>query len=178
MSGSSLLEIMKDRRSVRCFTDEPIKRNEVMELIKGAILAPSGSNIQPWVFGVIDDKEQLDKVFSFSPGLGGEPTSIIVVCSNRELAFKKGDKLGCEEMAIIDVSMASENILLLATEKGLATCIVKSFNTEAVKEILNLPYYITPDIIITLGYAKKIRKSPPKKSIEEVVFFNHWEGVI
>lgn len=175
MFNTTLLEIMKNRRSVRAFSEESITRDEVMELLEGAILAPSGSNIQPWLFGIIDDRKQLNRIFSFSPGLGGKPPCVIVVCSNRKLAYEKGDKLGCDEMAIIDVSMASENLILLATEKGLGTCAVKSFNAEAVKKILNLPEYISPDLIITLGHPKNQYKGPPKRKLQDVTFCNYWE---
>ena len=176
MFYSALLEIMKNRRSVRAFSTEPISRDDVMELLEGAILAPSGSNIQPWFFGIIDDLKQLERIFSFSPGLGGKPPCIIVVCSDRKLAYEKGNKLGCDEMAIMDISMASENIILLATERGWGTCAVKSFNSAAVKQILNLPEHISPDLIITLGHPKKQHKGPPKKQLKDVVFCNHWEG--
>lgn len=175
MLNSSMIEIMKSRRSIRTFTDEPIKKEDIVELLKGAILAPSGSNIQPWLFGIIDDRKILEKIFSFSPGLGGNPPCIIVVCSNRKLAFDKGDKLGRDILSIIDVSLATENILLLATERGLGTCVIKSFNEAAIRKILNLPEYISPDLIITVGYPKGQQKSPPKRKIEDVIFINQWE---
>lgn len=175
MTNNSLIDIMKNRRSIRSFTDEPIKKEDIIEMLKGAILAPSGSNIQAWLFGVINDKKILKKIFSFSPGLGGNPPCIIVVCSNRELAFNRGDKLGRDEMSIIDISLATQNIILLATERGLGTCVIKSFNEVAIRKILNLPEHISPDLIITIGYPKNQPKSPPKRKIEDVIFFNQWE---
>ncbi len=175
MLNNSLIEIMKNRRSIRAYTNESVKKEDIVELLKGAVLAPSGSNIQPWLFGIIDDRNILERIFSFSPGLGGNPPCIIVVCSNRKLAFEKGDKLGRDEMSIIDVSLATENIILLATERGIGTCVIKSFNEVAIRKILNLPEHISPDLIITVGYPKNQQKSPPKRKIEDVIFHNHWE---
>ena len=67
----------------------------------------------------------------------------------------KGGAFGRDELSIIDVSMAAQNILLMATEKGIATCTVKSYNKEAVKRILDLPDEISVDLIISLGYSTK-----------------------
>ncbi|CAB1245722.1 nitroreductase family protein [Clostridium sp. WLY-B-L2] len=178
MADSTLLNIMKKRRSIRAFSKKAIARSEVMKLLEGAVTAPSGSNIQSWLFGIIDDIKQLNKIFPFSPGLIGKPPCIIVVCSNRKLAYDRGGKLGSDEMAIMDVSMASENIILLATERGWGTCPVKSFNGEAVRKILKLPDYISPDLIISIGYPQNEPKSPPKKKLEDVVFYNKWEEKI
>ncbi|WP_406541474.1 nitroreductase family protein [Clostridium ljungdahlii] len=83
--------------------------------------------------------------------------------------------MGRDELAIMDISMASENIMLLAAERGLGTCPVKSFNAQAVRKILKLPEYVSPDLIITLGYPKNETKSPPKRKLEDVLFYNDWE---
>lgn len=39
----------------------------------------------------------------------------------------------------MDASMAAENLMLKATELGLGTCAIKSYNDTAVRKILELP---------------------------------------
>ena len=41
------------RRSVRCFTDEPVPRATIERILEIASRAPSGSNIQPWKVHVL-----------------------------------------------------------------------------------------------------------------------------
>jgi len=69
--ADSLDYCLQTRRSIRKYTDRPISRDIIDDLLNAAILAPSASNLQPWKFIVIDDAELLDKIKAFSPGIGG-----------------------------------------------------------------------------------------------------------
>lgn len=145
-------------------------------MIEAAIWAPTGSNIQPWYYVIIKDKDILNKITAFSPGLLGNPSSLIVICTDRKRAFEKASTLGRDELCIMDISMAAQNLMLLATEKGLATCPVKSFNKKAISKILELPDYICPDLIVSVGYSTKDVNPPKRRDISELTFFNRWGG--
>ena len=49
------LQIMRQRRSVRFFSDRPVGRDVIERLVEAAGTAPSGANKQPWRFVAIDD---------------------------------------------------------------------------------------------------------------------------
>ncbi|MCH7763548.1 MAG: nitroreductase family protein [Candidatus Marinimicrobia bacterium] len=51
------LELMKSRRSVRDFSDKPVPKDIIENIIKTAASAPSGANKQPWKFVVVEDPE-------------------------------------------------------------------------------------------------------------------------
>ncbi|MDD9329406.1 MAG: nitroreductase family protein, partial [Bartonella sp.] len=36
------------RKSIRAFTDQPVKREVIEQILKFAARAPSGTNLQPW----------------------------------------------------------------------------------------------------------------------------------
>lgn len=55
------------RRSVRKYADKPVEKEKVEKLLRRAMQAPSATNQQPWEFIVVDDKELLKKLSSFSP---------------------------------------------------------------------------------------------------------------
>jgi len=55
--GKGFLERMKQRRSVRHFSPEPVPLDLIELAIKAASTAPSGANQQPWRFVVIRDPE-------------------------------------------------------------------------------------------------------------------------
>lgn len=170
----SVLNLIKKRRSVRNYSEKKVSRNLFEELIEGAIWAPTGSNIQPWYFGIVDDEDMLERVINFSPGLLGSPPGIIVLCSDRKRAQEKGGELGRDLLCIMDISMAAQNIMLMATEKGLATCCVKSFNQKAINKLLGLPEHVQAELIISVGYTVKEPPRPSRRSKEEVSFFNKW----
>jgi nitroreductase len=53
--SGDFLEMMKSRRSVRNFSDKPVPRQIIDNIIKTAATAPSGANKQPWKFVVVED---------------------------------------------------------------------------------------------------------------------------
>ena len=48
-----LIRLMASRRSCRNFTDQPVEREKLDDLIKIGALAPSGTNCQLWTFSVL-----------------------------------------------------------------------------------------------------------------------------
>jgi nitroreductase len=170
----NILDIIKKRRSIRKYKKENVPRKMLLKLIEAAIWAPSGSNVQPWYFIIIDNHNTIEQIKVFSPGLLGKPPSIILVCSDRKKAFEKGGTLGRDELCVMDISMAAQNIMLLAEELGLCSCPVKSFNKKAISKILNLPEYVSADLIISIGYSNEITNTPKRRSVKEVLFFNRW----
>lgn len=54
---SSILDIIKQRRSVREFIDAPVTREQLEEIIGAGIWAPSGLNNQPWRFKIVLEPE-------------------------------------------------------------------------------------------------------------------------
>jgi nitroreductase len=158
-----VLEIIKSRRSIRKFTETPIPAEVLTSLLEAARWAPSGGNNQPWAFVVLREPANIRKVKMFSPGLGGVPTAIIVICSDRSVA---------DSTAVMDVAMAAQNVMLAATDSGLGSCVVRSHNQSALQTLLSLPAQIVPELIVTLGYPAKEARNPGRHPIEELV---HWE---
>jgi len=52
-----IFELIKTRRSIRKFTEEPVSDEIIDKIIEAGTWAPSGLNNQPWKFAVIRDKE-------------------------------------------------------------------------------------------------------------------------
>ena len=52
-------ELIKSRRSMRKFTEEELSQEEVVVLLKAALMSPSSKRSNPWQFIVIDDKNVL-----------------------------------------------------------------------------------------------------------------------
>lgn len=50
-----LYESLLTTRAMRRFSDEPVDRVDIEACLRAAVQAPSGGNIQPWQFVVVDD---------------------------------------------------------------------------------------------------------------------------
>ena len=171
-----LTEVIEKRRSIRKFSDKPVSREILEELIKAAALAPTASNLQAWRFFVADDPKLVRDIDSFSPGLSGKPPVIIAIASDLAEVERRGSKNSLVYGLMMDASMAAENLMLKAADLGLGTCAIKSYNDKAVHKLLNLPDTMRLEILISLGWPEGEPRTPKRKPMEEVLFWNAWEG--
>jgi len=149
----------------------------IEKILEAGRWAPSGSNLQPWRFIVIKNETILEMIRKVSPGYPGAAPLAIAICSDKATAYGKGGRLGRDYLTISDCSMAAENMLLAAHAVGLGACPVKSFSTLAVKEILELPDEIEPELILVIGYAGETARAPPKHPLEKIAFLNKYGKV-
>jgi len=169
-----VFEAIRDRRSVRKYNAEPVPDNLVKKLLEAAVWAPSGSNIQPWNFIVIKDRKVLDMVRKISPGYFGDAPLAILVCSDKERAFKLGGELGRDYLSVAGCAAAVQNMLLAAYASGLGTCVVKSFSSTAIKHILEIPTEIEPELLVIVGYPDQSPKPPSRRQLREITFLNRY----
>ncbi|KGR80731.1 nitroreductase family protein [Lysinibacillus boronitolerans] len=88
LSTTPLKQIMQMRKSVRKYNPETkIPRETIMQLLQDATTAPSSSNMQPWRFLVIDDKEIQKNInfFSFNQEQIETASAIIAVIGDIEM---------------------------------------------------------------------------------------------
>ena len=154
-----IFEAIEGRRSVRKYKSKPVERELTEKLLNAACWAPSGGNIQPWKFIVLEDRTTLEMVRKISPGYFGETPLAILVCSDKMRAHRVGGTLGRDYLSISDCAMATQNILLAAYALGLGTCVVKSFSHAAMKEILEIPEGIEPELLVVVGYQTRSSSS-------------------
>ncbi|MFB0567327.1 MAG: nitroreductase family protein [Candidatus Bathyarchaeia archaeon] len=169
-----VLEAIRSRRSVRKYKPEAVPDDLVEKILEAAVWAPSGSNIQPWNFIVIRDRKVLGMVRKISPGYFGDAPLAILVCSDKERAYKLGGELGRDYLSVADCAVAVQNMLLASYASGLGTCIVKSFSSTAIKHILEIPDRIEPELLVIVGYPDQSPKPPPRRPLEEITYLNKY----
>lgn len=171
MSGQSMLDLIKARRSVRAHTGEPVPDEILEKLLEAARWAPSGGNQQQWCFVAVRDARRMRKIAAVSPGLLGQPTALVVVCVDSRAASGRSHELD-EACSLLETGLAAQNLMLAATAFGLGSCPVRSFNAPALGRLLGLPKLISPELIVTLGYPTGVVEAPPRWPAAETV---HWE---
>ncbi len=149
-----ITDIIKNRRTIRRFKQEPIEKALLIEMIDHARLAPMGGNIQCLKYQIIDEKSRVDKVFyhvKWAAYLGDEgapkenkrPVAYIAVLA--DIGIKKS---GHEVIA----GAAIQNILITATAYGIGTCWMGAINRSKISELLYLEEALELKYIIALGY--------------------------
>lgn len=169
-------ECIRSRRSIRAFLPEKPPLEQVEELLSLAVMAPSGSNIQPWRFVVVTEDAVIRTLKEVSPGINGDPAYLIVFCSDKALALEKGGPMGRDELSVMDISMAAENFMLAADGMGLGTCAIKSFSDVLVAQYLKLPETVYPELIVSLGYPAREVTGPKRRPVGEITYYNYWGG--
>ncbi|MCC4765872.1 nitroreductase family protein [Methanosarcina sp. DH1] len=145
------LEAIHTRQSIRKYTDRPVPRELVTELLRAAMSAPSAVNAQPWIFIVIDDRKLLDEIPTFSPfaGMCREAPLAILVCGDITLEKAPG-------YWVQDCSAATQNLLLAAHDAGLGAVWTGIYpmkdRIEGFRKNFDLPENVIPLALVPVGY--------------------------
>ena len=162
-----VLEAIKGRRSIRQYTDQPIPKKLIGQLLEAAEWSPSVSNQQRWRFVVVTEHSTKELIRQVSPGIFVGPPVYIVICAEEVSDAKAWDRA----TYLADCSMAAQNMMLAAYSLDLGTCVVLSFSPPAVQEILELPENIKPVLIVTVGYPNQQQPTPPARlPLEQIAF--------
>lgn len=197
------MDSITNRKTIRRFKNIKIEKEEVLPLIEAAVQAPSAHNFQPWEFILIDDQEIKEKLSSkmsvtwinnlekdgkskneikAKVNLSKERISnapfIIIPCFDTSKVDKYGDERDNAEfiMGIQSVALASENLLLKATEKGYGVLWLCAplFCPEDVRLALGIPKHILPQEILILGVPDEDPEKPKRRNVNELVHYNRW----
>jgi nitroreductase len=159
MTAGTVLDAIKSRRATRVFTDAPVSRETLLQILEAGRWAPSAGNRRLHRFVAIQDPTTIRLIRAVAPGMLGLPTALILIC----IDWRKAATLGCETNLAglyIDVGTAAENMLLAGHALGLGTGPVTSFSQAAVRVILNLPDHLSPELFVCVG--QPVKAHPPR----------------
>ena len=157
---NSFSDLIKNRRSMRKFTGEELSQDQVVTLLKAALMSPSSKRSNPWQFIVVDDKETLQQ---------------LSICKEMGASFLKDAALAIVVMAdplasdvwIEDAAIASLMIQLQAEDIGLGSCWIQvreRFTAtgipsgDFVHNVLDIPLQLQVLSIVAVGHKGMERK--------------------
>jgi nitroreductase len=180
MLQSRVLEIIKDRFSVRSYLDKPIEEEKLNLILEAARLAPSASNSQPWHFYVVKDQEKRQALSQKMPlGLhvvinsfiAEAPMVIVATAGPIPILNKIAAFIINKKWYFLDLGIALEHMVLTAWELGIGSCWIGWFDEKKIKKLLSIPPDQEVIAMLTLGYPKEERLPFPKhrKRMDEIV---------
>lgn len=161
---------IKGRRSIRQFTEQAIERELLEQLLDAARWAPSASNQQRWRFVVVTSPAVKELIRNFAPGIFVMPAAFIVICVEKAPDAKPW----AEVSYLADCAMAAQNIMLVAYELGIGSCVALGYARVAIKEILSLPEDTAPLLIVTLGHPAEDPEPPPRLELQQIAFTDEY----
>lgn len=157
----SFSALIKQRRSTRKFTEEPLTPEQVEMILKAGLMSPSSKSKNPWEFIVIEDKDMLRLLAGSkehgSGFLEGCVLAVVVLANTME-----------SDVWIEDASVASIYMQLQAEDLGLGSCWCQIRNrvtaeeadsNELIRRLLNIPYQL--DVLSIIGFGNKAQERKP-----------------
>jgi nitroreductase len=180
MLKSRILDLIKERFSVRKYQDKPVEQEKLDLILEAARLAPSASNSQPWHFYVVRDKGKIKALSRDMPlrssivinsFIAQAPVVIVATAGPISLLYKIASYIVNKRWYYMDVAIALEHMALTAWEQGIGSCWIGWFDEKKVKALLDIPHDQEVVAMLTLGYPKDGRLPFPKhrKKLAEIV---------
>ena len=191
---------MQRRRSVRTFSSRPVPREVIEDCLLTAGSAPSGANMQPWSFVVVDDpvvKRQIRKAaekeeyrfyheqapaewLDAVSGLGTdyqkpfleEAPYLIVIFAQRHGMSLDGNKV--KHYYVRDsVGIATGMLIAAIHNAGLAALTYTPSRMGFLNRILGRPENEWPSLVVVIGYPAEGTMVPEieKKTLREISTF-------
>jgi len=171
-----IFQVIRDRRSIRKYKDDPVEQDKIEQILDAARLAPSWKNLQCWRFLVLRDQSKREPLLdAFPDGNPGKkaiamaPVIILVCADPAESDVENGIAY-----YIADTASAFENLCLAAHALGLGTCWMAWYDEAKIKQIFQIPKQIRVVGITPLGYPDQEPKPRPRKELSEIAFYETW----
>ncbi|MBQ1320032.1 MAG: nitroreductase family protein [Solobacterium sp.] len=156
------------RVSIRRYQDQPVEKERIELPMRAGMAAPSAMNQQPWEFYVITNRETIADLAACSrySGFSASAPLMIVPCYKTEVP--------APSFQLIDLSAATENILLEADELGLGAVWMAVAPDDGrianVRRVLQIPEHLVPFCMIAAGYPAEEKKQQDRYEPDRV----HW----
>jgi nitroreductase len=153
----------------RSFTDEPVAEEILKQLAWAASRAPMGGAELVRRIIVVSEPAMVLIIRQVTPSFLANATAIIIICTDLARAETAMGRQGRDILSLLDAGAAAENVALAAPALGLGVSFVRSANDAALREVLELPEDVRPDILIGVGHPAPT-PSPSPRMPKPVVF--------
>lgn len=152
-----MIPFRQNRSYRRFFQNENISEEQLMMMVDAARLSPSSRNVQPIKFYICNDRDMNDRIFPNlgwagylkewdGPVEGERPGAYIILLHDTSVS----QGYSC------DNGIFAQSILLQAVDLGFGGCMIATFKKDEITQLLRLPKYLTPIMVIALGKPKEV----------------------
>ncbi|MCB7136337.1 nitroreductase family protein [Cellulosimicrobium marinum] len=197
-------DVVRRRRMVRRFTDEPVDPDQVERVLRNAVRAPSAGFAQGWAFVVLTEPADVARFWAattpadternMSTWLAGMRTApvLVVVLTSKDAyldRYAEPDKGWADRdehrWAVpywhVDAGMASLLMLQTAVDEGLGACFfgVQPGEVGRLREAFGIPGEFAPTGVVALGHPGDAGPSGSprrraRKPVDDVVHRGRW----
>lgn len=190
---NQVISQLKERKSVRVFTEKEIAPEEISAILEAAVNAPTAGNQQLYTIIHVTDpaiKEQLAESCDHQPFIAKAPL-VLVFCADCRKWYHSFLEYGCEPrkpgvgdlmLSVSDANIAAQNAVVAAYSLGIGSCYIGDImeNAETQRKILSLPPYVFPAAMVVFGYPapqQLERPKPPRCQMHHIVHENGYRDM-
>lgn len=190
------LELLKNRKSVRSYSDKEITPEDKNAILSATLRAPTAGNMM--LYSIIDVtdhdlKVKLSKTCDNQPFISKAPM-VLVFCADYRRWMNKFSACQCDDgtpakpeegnllLACSDALIAAQSAVIAAESLGIGSCYIGDIleQSETHIKLFNLPEYVMPITMVVFGYPtlqQKNRKQPDRFSQDMIVFENRYQDL-
>lgn len=190
------LELLKNRKSVRSYSDKAITPEDKNAILSATLRAPTAGNMM--LYSIIDVtdhdlKVELSKTCDNQPFISKAPMVLVFFADYRRW-MNKFSVCQCDDgtpskpeegnllLACSDALIAAQSAVIAAESLGIGSCYIGDIleQSETHIKLFNLPKYVMPITMVVFGYPtlqQKNRKQPERFSQDMIVFENRYQDL-
>lgn len=172
-------EAILQRRSIRKFLRIPVKREDIIKLVNLARMAPSGMNLQPLKYAIVNREPMVQEVFAHtrwagylqgkgSPGMEERPAAFILVLCDPGIR---------KDFAELDAGAAIQSMLLGAVSMGLSACWLGSIDRKMILEIAGITGEFELIAAVAVGYGAMNSVAEDARG-DDIRYYQDGDGVL
>ena len=177
------LKLINERRTIRAYDPKPLTQEEIDTIIHGAMRAPTAGNMMFYSIIQVTNQDKKDKLAitcDNQPHIAKASLVLIFladmqrwwdyfkVCKTKEICIKQHEEFETPQesdllLACCDALIAAQNAVITAESMGIGSCYIGDIveNIEVHREMLNLPHWVFPIIMVCFGYPKGKKENLP-----------------
>lgn len=169
-----LTKAIKERHSVRKFTNKKPNWRTIIECIDFARYAPMAGNNFTLKFILVDNPEKIEKIAeACEQPFVSQAKYVVVICSSPARIINAYGENG-KVFARQEAGAAIQNFLLKIEEAGLGTCWVGYFVEDMIKRELKIPGDAQVEAVFPIGFEFEKSKRRIKIELDNILFFNKY----
>jgi nitroreductase len=149
-------KVIETRQAVRAYRKDPVPETALQRIREAVQIAPTGMNRQPFKVLFVRNPAMRKEIAQKAchQEFIAEAPMLCVVC--------------CEKGEAFNAAIATDHLVLAATDEGLATCWVGWFERDVMAQVVPVPQGMEPCILVPLGYGAETPERKPRKPLEEI----------
>ena len=185
---NEIIKALAARKSVRSYTDREISSDCKEQILRAATEAPTAGNQQMYTILDITSQELKDKL---SVTCDNQPfiatgKMVLIFCADFHKWYQAFTLAGCSPrrpgpgdflLAVEDAAIAAQNAVTAAESLGIGSCYIGDImeNYELHRELLHLPEFVFPALMLVFGYPtpqQQEREKPKRAALDFIVHVN------